>query len=427
MTAFAQTLQRQQQEAAAVQSSERTKRRVVRRSPVSIEPLSTDDAEPPEGQFGDDHGHDHRPQEAVDKVASPVMPPPALPAPVTVELGAVTGTAVGVASNANNTSSASPLDLPTEFFSAGMDRRKRNRTLLMEWLRTALVEGVDFGRIHLAGRDRCQMARMGRVHECKEAGHWSKPSLFKPGAEKITGILGVAVHYPTLPAYEDAILAQADIRTIMLRCELRDAHGHVVAQGAGARQVSQDYGDLNKSLKMVAKSAHIDATLRLAGLSEVFTQDLEDRPPTGEFETVAVVPPPAPASPPPPPPSPPHPTSPPLPPPPRPAAKAPPRQPTATTDKLIDIEQLQDLREAIAEHGFAEQRVLNWLYQATKGQVSQLEQLPLAMLTTLHKRLGQWAGSETAGQVVRNTPARATAPLTPSTPRAPRTYTRRTP
>ena len=260
------------------------------------------------------------------------------------------------------------------------------------------------------------MARMGRVNECKETGHWSKPSLFKPGAEKITGILGVAVHYPTLPAYEDAILAQADIRTIMLRCELRDAHGHVVAQGAGARQVSQDYGDLNKSLKMVAKSAHIDATLRLAGLSEVFTQDLEDRPPTGEFETVPVVPPP------PPPPSP--------NPPPRPAAKVPPQQPVATTEKLIDIEQLQDLREAIAEYGFAEQRVLNWLYQATKGQVSRLEQLPLAMLSTLHKRLGKWADAEVAdqaaGQVVRNTPAQATAPLTPLTPRSPRSHTRRT-
>lgn len=146
MTAFAQTLQRQQQEAAAVQSSERTKRRVVRRSPVSIEPLSTDDAEPPEGQFGDDHGHGHRPQESVGRVSSPVALSPALPAPVaavpqpgSAELGAVTDTAANMANSANSALSASPLDLPTEFFSAGMDRRKRNRALLMDWLRTALV------------------------------------------------------------------------------------------------------------------------------------------------------------------------------------------------------------------------------------------------------------------------------------------------
>ena len=63
---------------------------------------------------------------------------------------------------------------------------------------------------------------------------------------------------------------------------------------------------------------------------------------------------------------------------------------------MIGVEQLQDLREAITDHGFTEQRVLNWLYQATKGQVSRLDQLPLPMLTTLHKKLGQWADAEAA-------------------------------
>ena len=369
MTAFAQTLQRQQQEAAAIQTSERTKRRVVRRSPVVVEP--SEPAESPDDVFDDEH---HEPG-AFAMAVSPKTEQPALPATVTpapqpssTELGPLHDTAASTAI------SVSPLDLPTEFFSAGLDRRKRNRALLMDWLRTALVEGVDFGRIHIAGKDRCQLVRMGRVNECKDPGHWTKPSLFKPGAEKITGMLGMTVHYPTLPAYEDAFLAQADIRTIMLRCELRDAHGHVVAQGAGARHISQDYGDLNKTLKMVAKSAHIDATLRLAGLSEVFTQDLEDRPLAGDSD-VAVTAPTTPS---------------------RPPAKAPPRQPLATTNELIGVEQLQDLREAIADHGFAEQRVLNWLYQATKGQVSRLDQLPLPMLTTLHKKLGQWADAEAA-------------------------------
>lgn len=369
MTAFAQTLQRQQQEAAAIQTSERTKRRVVRRSPVVVEP--SEPAESPDEVFDDEH---HEPG-AFAMAVSPNTEQPALPATVTpapqpssTELGPLHDTAASTAI------SVSPLDLPTEFFSAGLDRRKRNRALLMDWLRTALVEGVDFGRIHIAGKDRCQLVRMGRVNECKDPGHWTKPSLFKPGAEKITGMLGMTVHYPTLPAYEDAFLAQADIRTIMLRCELRDAHGHVVAQGVGARQINQDYGDLNKTLKMVAKSAHIDATLRLAGLSEVFTQDLEDRPLAGEFDTGAAAPPSVST----------------------PVAKAPARQPLATTNELIGIEQLQELRQAIADHGFAEQRVLNWLYQATKGQVSRLDQLPLPMLTTLHKKLGQWADAEAA-------------------------------
>lgn len=369
MTAFAQTLQRQQQEAAAIQTSERTKRRVVRRSPVVVEQLEPD--EPTVDLYEAEH---HEPGSSGMapslKTGQPSLPATVTPAPQpsSTELGPLHDTAASTAI------SVSPLDLPTEFFSAGLDRRKRNRALLMDWLRTALVEGVDFGRIHIAGKDRCQLVRMGRGSECKDPRHWSKPALFKAGAEKITGMLGMTVHYPTLPAYEDAFLAQADIRTIMLRCELRDAHGHVVAQGAGARHISQDYGDLNKTLKMVAKSAHIDATLRLAGLSEVFTQDLEDRPLAGDSD-VAVTAPTTPS---------------------RPPAKAPPRQPLATTNELIGVEQLQDLREAIADHGFAEQRVLNWLYQATKGQVSRLDQLPLPMLTTLHKKLGQWADAEAA-------------------------------
>ena len=369
MTTFAQTLQRQQQEAVAVQTGERTKRRVVRRSPVIVEPLDPMDL--PSEQYD----HEHHEQVSLEMPATPRAEPSVLPVTVAAAPTPRNSDLAPMQETAASTAiTVSPMDLPTEFFSAGLDRRKRNRALLMEWLRTALAEGVDFGRIHIAGKDRCQLVRMGRVHECKDPGHWSKPTLFKAGAEKITGMLGMTVHYPTLPAYEDAFLAQADIRTIMLRCELRDAHGHVVAQGAGARHINQDYGDLNKTLKMVAKSAHIDATLRLAGLSEVFTQDLEDRPLAGEFDTAAAAPPSAS----------------------KPVAKAPPRQPLATTNELIGIEQLQELRQAITNHGFMEQRVLNWLYQATKGQVSRLDQLPLPMLTTLHKKLGQWADAEAA-------------------------------
>jgi hypothetical protein len=89
-------------------------------------------------------------------------------------------------------------------------------------------------------------------------------------------MLGVTVHYPTLNAYEQAALQGIEPKAILLRCELREASGRVVAEGVGARSLAQDGGDLNKSLKMAEKSAMIDATLRMAGLSEVFTQDLED-------------------------------------------------------------------------------------------------------------------------------------------------------
>jgi hypothetical protein len=93
---------------------------------------------------------------------------------------------------------------------------------------------------------------------------------------KISGMLGVIVHYPALERYEQAALDGVQLTHIIVRCELMDSQGTVVAVGVGARSVAQDGGDLNKCLKMAEKSAHIDATLRMAGLSEVFTQDLED-------------------------------------------------------------------------------------------------------------------------------------------------------
>lgn len=153
----------------------------------------------------------------------------------------------------------SPLDVSPEAFNAALERRGTNRSALMEWIRNALVDGVDYGSVP---------TKRGP----------SKPTLRKPGAEKICGMLGVSVSLPSLEEYEKAALSGVDVQSIILRCHLIDGSGHVVADGVGARRVKQDNGDLNKALKMAAKSAHIDATLRMAGLSEIFTQDLEDMP-----------------------------------------------------------------------------------------------------------------------------------------------------
>ena len=270
----------------------------------------------------------------------------------------------------------SPLDLPAEQFKAGLDRRKTNRELLMEWLRSALVEGVDFGRIHVASKERCQFARQGRVKDCGDPAHWSRNSLFKPGAEKITGMLGMTVHYPSLADYEQAVLNGIALTTVMLRCELRDAHGRTVAEGVGARSVGQDYGDINKTLKMAEKSAHIDATLRLAGLSEIYTQDIEDRPVVEEEAPVAS-----------------------LPPKPRRSAKSATPASGATsatdaTDEQIGKEALEALRQEIRQYGFTEKRVLAWLYKTTGGSVTKLDQLTQAQCASILRRLEIWSEGE---------------------------------
>lgn len=165
----------------------------------------------------------------------------------------------------------SVFDGPVQEFRSALTRRGDNRKALIEWVRGALVEGVDFGKIHFVARSKCD-----RGNQCTNPNHFSKPVLFKPGAEKICGMLGVTPTFPTMKEYEQMALDGKQIASIIMRCHILSAEEKVVADGIGARSVEQDYGDLNKALKMACKSGMIDATLRMAGLSEIFTQDLED-------------------------------------------------------------------------------------------------------------------------------------------------------
>jgi hypothetical protein len=171
---------------------------------------------------------------------------------------------------------SSPLDWPIDRFTQALDRREVNRKALLKWIQSNLQAGIDYGQIHFVGKDKCRLVADGRTHECLDPRHWSKPSLWKPGAEKICGMMGLIPRFPNMAEYEKATLRGEDIKVIILKCELHTGNGFVAAEGTGARRVDQDRGDINKSLKMAVKSAHIDATLRVAGLSELFTQDLED-------------------------------------------------------------------------------------------------------------------------------------------------------
>jgi hypothetical protein len=246
-------------------------------------------------------------------------------------------------------------------FRAGLDRRKENRGALMEWVRAALIEGIDFG---------CIKTKRGP----------SKPSLWKPGAEKICGMLGVTVHFPTLKDYEQAALNSIEVANIIIRCEIMDASGKVVADGVGARSLKQDYGDINKALKMAEKSAHIDATLRMAGLSEVFTQDLEDMPPAVVSQQGA-----------------------------GPAANNPPTpsqaagQPNGSgpvpsakngTSFLISPAQFEKLEERIKTLGLDKERVKAWLLNATNGKVKYFGHLNQQQYIKLDEKLGEWAERE---------------------------------
>jgi hypothetical protein len=147
-----------------------------------------------------------------------------------------------------------PLDIDHSNFTGSMSNREKNRNALIEWCSATFKEKVDYGKV------------VG-----------NKKSLLKPGAEKILVILGLKPIFPNLHKIEEAGSGGVEIENIVLECQIVTADDYVVGVGVGGRQVSRDRGDLNKALKMAKKSAMIDATLTCCGLSEQFTQDMEEK------------------------------------------------------------------------------------------------------------------------------------------------------
>ena len=153
------------------------------------------------------------------------------------------------------------------------------RQLLVEWLLSKLVAGIDYTLIHR------KVGPRGQKTDCPNAGNMverscpacgGKSTLCKPGSEKICGLLQLRPVFTRDAETWEMLGAEPGV--VALKCELLTGSGVVVAEGRGARHRDQDYGDVNKTVKMVQKSGQTDAVLRCAGLSEIFTQDLEDAP-----------------------------------------------------------------------------------------------------------------------------------------------------
>ena len=163
-------------------------------------------------------------------------------------------------------------DVTTQSFAAGLARRKKNRKALISWIQEELREGTDWGRIHVIKKEQCPDGKY-----CQNPYHFSKPSLWKAGAEKIVGMLGFRATWPDLE--NTMALVRGGDTLLILRCQILDPNGTTLSEGIGARDSKSDYGDINKAFKMAKKSGLIDAVLNLAGLSEIFTQDIEDMDP----------------------------------------------------------------------------------------------------------------------------------------------------
>lgn len=158
---------------------------------------------------------------------------------------------------------------------AQLETYSQTRGMLVDWLFNHLVAGTDYMLIHRKRRgEPCSKRGDAASSRCPECG--GKATLCKPGSEKLCGLLRLRPRFSRDDETWQMLGATPGV--LAYKCELVTAGGTVVAEGRGARAITLDGDDVNKTIKMAAKSAQTDAVLRCAGLSEIFTQDLEDIP-----------------------------------------------------------------------------------------------------------------------------------------------------
>jgi hypothetical protein len=113
----------------------------------------------------------------------------------------------------------------------------------------------------------------------------SKPTLLKPGAEKLIFLMGLKSEFEIVDSTRDFKegFFQYQVKCKLLRGE------DVITEGLGAcntkekKYIKQDPFTMdNTVLKMAKKRAMVDAALLVGSLSDIFTQDLEDMDLEGE-------------------------------------------------------------------------------------------------------------------------------------------------
>ncbi len=137
--------------------------------------------------------------------------------------------------------------------------------------------------IHAPGGNAIELKR--NVHFGKPNKRLKQPILLKGGAEHIRIQYGVFDRYELMNAIEDP---ESGFFFYRFKCSLvklnpADGKEYVVTEGYGSANSREASGgnasgfDLaNQRLKIAEKRAMVDAVIKMAGLSTVFTQDIEN-------------------------------------------------------------------------------------------------------------------------------------------------------
>ncbi len=134
-----------------------------------------------------------------------------------------------------------------------LEEQKEMRKLMDDFVQSQLKDGVDYAPAYQG----------------------AKPTLLKPGSEKVALLLNLMPVFEIDQETHNLLSPAVKDDTICYRCKLVDRNTEkTVADGRGACSIKSKRGDVNTAVKIAEKRAQLDATLRVAALSDRFTQDM---------------------------------------------------------------------------------------------------------------------------------------------------------
>ena len=153
----------------------------------------------------------------------------------------------------------------TDQLKMALSSQTEQRVLIKQFIQHHLVEGVDFGRIHV-------VKNCDNQYSCQNKYHFGKDMLFKPGQEKVFSLFGITSE---LTKDTETYEMLPDTKNMVAYKCVAKRGDTVVAEGRGAAVVGDNRRDVNSTIKIAEKRARMDACLAL-GFSEYFSQDLDD-------------------------------------------------------------------------------------------------------------------------------------------------------
>ena len=153
----------------------------------------------------------------------------------------------------------------------------------------AIIDTVEVAQVEATMKKISQFQKVvqSTLHQNHDYGivpGTNKPTLLKPGAEKILMMMGLQSEFEIVDSTRDF---EKGFFQYQVRCRLLKGD-MVITEGLGAcntrerKYLKMDPFTMdNTVLKMAKKRALVDAALLVASLSDVFTQDLEDMDLTG--------------------------------------------------------------------------------------------------------------------------------------------------